>query len=216
MLYLGANARRFYPDEEKRRRLRSLLGLQHDDRLVIYAGKLEERKRVHLLIRAVAGIGDSAVRLLLLGSGTREYRNKMMALVREVGMENRVIMHDFVPNSELPAYYCAADVGVWPGGASNTIQEAMACALPVIISKRTNTEHLVSWGGGYVFPQGDLETLMHYLQKLVSNDSLRVKLALEARKAIEEHYSWEVIAAQSLAMYQQVIGNRQRQAHDKR
>ena len=203
---LGADDARFSPSAEARRRTRAALGVADDDALVIYAGKFNAGKDLEVLLDAYGGLGNDVgpTTLLLLGNGARDYEAALRARAAALPPERaaRVRFHDLVPNAELPDFYNAADLGVWPGDPSNTIQEATMCGVPVVTPANRVTNHVIAGGNGADFPRGDAEALRGVLRALLRDRARLAGLRDTARAHALGHLTWRAIAAEALAHYE--------------
>lgn len=129
---------RFRPTakEEARRSL----GLDGAKRYMFSVSHLVPRKGVDILLRAQAllrAAGQTDLRFIIVGQGGEEgdCEADLRALARELGIADEVIRAGAVLNTDLHAWYSAADVFClasekegWP----NVILEAMACSTPVV------------------------------------------------------------------------------------
>jgi len=112
-----------------------------------------------------------------------------------------VIFLDRASQKEMPYYYSAADIGVWPSRATITIVEAMSCSLPVIIPNRKVVNHFLQYGGGLSFELGEVKQLREKIEFLVNNKKERSRLSKEARKTVEENFSYRKIAENLIKIY---------------
>jgi glycosyltransferase involved in cell wall biosynthesis len=184
---------RFHRDSrltaEERRHRRAHLGIADDRVVLLFSGKLMERKNpVHLLQAVERMRNRSQVAVLFMGEG-RE-RNRLEAYARDRGMEH-VHFLGFVNQSEMPNRYALADVLVLPSSfdpRGTVTNEAMACGLPVVISTMVGIYgegDIVRHGeNGFVYPVGDNDTLAGFLDRLVENEPLRRRMGQR---------SWEII-----------------------
>lgn len=211
IIHLGADVDLFKFDVEKRRQLRESLGVGDDDILLIHAGKLTPNKDVHVLLEAVVPLmrENEHLKLLVVGGGGKAYIESLRKIVREGGVSPSVIFHDFVDARELPGFYSAADVGVWPGNLSNTIQEGMAVGLPVIlpevISEWQTSRHLLANGNGLGFSRGDSVALSRCVAQLAGDAALRHEMGQRSRELVEREFSWKAIAQQFLDVYEAAL-----------
>ena len=96
-------------------------------------------------------------------------------------------------------YYAGADVfaapSVWEEPLGLVILEAMACNTPVVVTRKGGIPLAVKEGynGLFVRPRNSLE-IVEKVNKLLDNASLRLKMGQNARKSVEEKFSWEMIA----------------------
>lgn len=194
---LGADQTLFHFDQERGRKLRQHLGIGQDEIVIIYAGKINREKDPTVLIEAFLRVEHQfeKARLLIVGSGDAEYVRRITVLSAQSG---RIRLLPGVPNSELPNFYCAADLGCWPRASSLTALEAMACRLPVIVSDQPAAAERVRFGGGLTYREGDVTALVSALTLLLSNDGLRRRMGLDAERAVGQHFSWMALARQFL------------------
>lgn len=203
---LGADDARFTPDAAARARVRAALGVADDDALIVYAGKLSRGKDLEVLLDAFGRLDatDGPTTLLLLGNGARDYEAALRARAAALPPERaaRVRFHDLVPNATLPDFYSAADLGVWPGDPSNTIQEATMCGVPVVTPANRVTNHVIAGGNGVDFARGDADALRAALRGLLADRARLSALRAAARAHALAHLTWRAIAAEAIAHYE--------------
>ena len=194
---LGVDVSRFRRDDEKRRSIRDELGVGPEEVLIVFAGKLLARKGIVQLIDAAIEVlkTDSGARLLIIGSGHPSYVRGHKERVEAAGLTSRVIWQAFKPNEELPGYFSAADIGVWPQGHSLVIPEAAACGVPIICQSTSYHREWFANGAAYLFDSYD--RMLSNLHKLIANSELRHSAGVKAREAAEIH-SWDQVAARYL------------------
>jgi len=130
--------------------------------VVLFVGRLQERKRVDHLIQACAALPERLQpRLWIVGDGPA--RSKLELLAESV--YPRAEFFGFRHGSDLAPLFVGADLFVLPGTGGLAIQEAMSFALPVIAAEGDGTqEDLVSPRNGWLVPPDDLPALAHTLQ----------------------------------------------------
>lgn len=132
-----------------------------DRPIVLFVGRLQNRKRVDQLLSACAGLPvELQPRLVIIGDGP--VRSELEVLARNVYPGA-----DFVgakTNEELAPYFIAADLFVLPGTGGLAIQEAMAYGLPVIVAQGDGTQaDLVRPQNGWLISPNDLPSLQNTL-----------------------------------------------------
>ena len=203
----GVDTEQFRP--MPRARARKTLGLPKEERLVLYAGRIEPLKGIDILLRAAAET-EGRFRLLVVGGDAKDDRRKeeLRALAAELGIAERVTFRDAVSHDELPLYYNAADVCVVPSYYESfglVALEAMACGLPVIASRVGGLAETVRDGQtGYLIPWRCPEPFAERLQLLLDNEPLRRSLGRAARANVER-FRWSEVAAQVEDVYHQVV-----------
>jgi UDP-glucose:(heptosyl)LPS alpha-1,3-glucosyltransferase len=154
---------------------------------------LEALGRIHRPVQVIAVGVRSDVRLREAIKNTR-----LDGRVRLVGLTA----------DPLP-FYAAADCFVLPtryDTFSLATLEAMACGLPVIVSRAAGvTEHLTDGLDSLLLQDPtDATSLAGYLDRLTNDKGLGITLGAKARKTAER-FSWEKVADQTLAVYRQVL-----------
>ena len=137
----------------ERAEMRSRLDVPADARLILSLAKLGPREAPWDLLRAFARLERDDAWLVLAGDGPER-----SALERAAGP--RVRFPGYIPYPELPALYAAADLFVHPAREERwgvSVQEALACGLPVIASSRVGAAFdLIETGGnGFLYAAGD-------------------------------------------------------------
>ena len=145
--------------EEKALKAREALGIDKDDLVFLFVGKLEPKKAPDLLLRCFKSISKQDAHLVFVGSGELEESLRKHA-------NNNVHFVGFKNQSEMPAVYRIGDVVVLPSrGPGETwglaINEAMACSRPVIASNKVGSaSDLIKVGSnGWVFESNDKRAL---------------------------------------------------------
>lgn len=189
---------------------RETLGLS-DRPTVVYVGRLVARKGVDTLIEAFALLPRCLdARLVIVGGepGGSPEAARLAALAEERGVSERVYFAGSRPQEDLRHYYGAADVAVSvphyePFGM--TPLEAMACATPVVGSRVGGIKSsVVDDETGYLVPPRDPEALAKRVMLLLSERDLRLRMGRAARRRIEEHYTWEGVAALAADAFSEV------------
>ena len=202
---LGVDTDLFKPvsdDSARRRRdqIRSTLGFKSSDVVCLYTGRFSSQKDPLALAQAVAALSGEghSLRGLFVGSGTH-------AEVAAIEACAGCVIHPFVPFRDLPAYYQAADIGVWPRQESTSQLDAAACGLPIIISDRATVKERVT-GNGLVYREGDQADLRRALLSLADLEKRR-QLGMAGATKMRQQFSWRLIAERRLADYEAALHN---------
>lgn len=151
------------------------LGIPEGHRVVLFAGKLEEKKRPLDLLHAFLDARLERVALLYVGSGRMESELRAAA----AGSAN-VFFSPFRNQSLMPETYAACDLFVLPSyGPAETwglaVNEAMCMGRPVIASDHVGCARdlVVAGETGLIFPAGDIEALRDALGEALRNPALK-------------------------------------------
>jgi len=149
-------------------KLRQSLGITSTDILVLYAGKLEEKKNPVLLVNAFIGLNNENVHLLFTGNGVLESALKLKAEAY-----GNIHFIDFQNQTYMPVIYQACDLFCLPSkGPAETwglaVNEAMACSKAILVSDKCGCAiDLVRDGeNGAIFKSGSLDDLLSCLKRL--------------------------------------------------
>jgi glycosyltransferase involved in cell wall biosynthesis len=207
LIPLAADHKLFKPDNSRREKTRSRLGLLPEDIVAIYTGKFLPSKRIHDLLAACKPIIDrhKYFKIVLVGDGPEHYKEKLKSIIGELGITKNVLIIKTVHRKELPNFYNAADFAVWPGAFSISIVEAMACGLPIIIAKSDWTSHYLEYENGYSFEAGDVHKLSSLLLTLVKDDKTRRLMGTKSRKLVEDKLNWDTVATKYLEVYKSIM-----------
>jgi glycosyltransferase involved in cell wall biosynthesis len=175
------------------------------DRFVLYVGRLEERKGVEVLLRALARLRAQApdIQLKILGRGERQ--GALARLAADLGLARAVQFVGWVDHAEIDAYYRRCAVFVLPsvftreGGYepfSNVVLEAMACGAPVITTTANGAACDVLEDGvnGRVVEPGNAEALAAALGDLLTHPERAEAMGRRGQATIRERFNVDRMA----------------------
>ena len=180
--------------ESARETLRVKIGLEKGRSVILYVGKMTERKRPGDLLEAYICLspdGKSEPHPYLLFIGDGEMRDSLENRISALGW-NSVYFLGFINQSELPCYYNLCDIFVLPSVYEPwglVMNEAMNARSAVIVSDQVGCGlDLVKEGeNGHIFQAGNIDELHHALQDMLANP---VMLRDRGRKSFEIIGEW--------------------------
>ena len=177
---------------------RAQLGITRPTLLSV--GLLIDRKGHHRTIEAMTQLPDFD--LVIVGDGPE--RDRLNALVTQLGLGDRVRFMGARPHAELPLWYGAADASVLSSsreGWANVLLESMACGTPVIASPIWgNPEVVRSPAAGVITRENSPNGVADGVRALFAALPSR-----EATRAYAEPFSWHETTAGQLALFRRVI-----------
>ncbi|MEZ4593131.1 MAG: glycosyltransferase family 1 protein [Chloroflexota bacterium] len=177
------------------------------DRFVLHVGTLQPRKNIPVLIEAFARQNDPALKLVLVGGKGWLY-DEIFRQVQALGLEERVVFTGYVPDDDLPLWYNAAELLVFPSvyeGFGLPVVEAMACGTPVIASNSSSIPEAVG-EAGLLFAPNDVETLAEQITAVLTNPTLKDTLRQQGL-AHAQTFSWARAGWETAVVYQRALQN---------
>lgn len=156
---------------------------------ILYVGRLQQRKRLDLLLQACAAQPEELKpRLVIIGDGPDRSRLEQLAWQIYPATEFTGAKHGV----ELEPYYQAADLFVLPGTGGLAVQQAMAHALPVIVGEADGTQsELVRPSNGWVLSQPDLASLTSTIHQAFSDIAALRRMGMESYRIVAEEVNIE-------------------------
>lgn len=176
---------------DQREKLRASWRIPSGSVCFLYAGKLEPKKRIMDLLRAIAGASRVSASIHLLVAGTGELEEAAATFVKERNLP--VTFAGFLNQSEIVRAYVVADCLVLPSDYGETwglvVNEAMVCGLPAVVSDRVGSgPDLVEEGEtGAIFPFGNTGVLTEKLLALAADRKNLARMGQQARQRVREY-----------------------------
>jgi glycosyltransferase involved in cell wall biosynthesis len=175
--------------------------------LLLILGRLELAMKGHaVLLEALASPALADAHLAVVGDGPD--RPLLEALIERKRLRGRV--HLLGHRSDAPALLPGADLVVVPSldneSSPNVVLEAWAARRPVLASRIAGLPELLRDDEhGLLVPPGDAEALAAAARALLDDPVRRRALGACGRRAVEERYSADVMAAATVALYERLL-----------
>jgi len=181
---------------------------------VIFVGRLEERKGVYQLVKAIPEVVKKCpnVRFYLIGNdtktaaGSKSVRAELEKELEKNGCSKYVVFTGPVPHASMPEYFRSSDIFVLPSLYDNaplTCLEAISSGTALIgTSAGGMKEYVVNGESGTIVPPSDVPALANALIDLLSNEQKRKSYGAEARKRALELYDRKITASKTVELYQ--------------
>lgn len=194
LVYTGVDLETFSPDPKVVREPMKLL----------FVGNAQDpRKGIKVLLEAMRLLPPS-VRLDIVDQGEPE-KGYAPQLVRALGLGERVKFTGRLSLEELVSRYRRARVLILPSrfeGFGLPVVEALGCATPVVVTEAGSLPEVVGRDqGGLTVPPEDPGALARAIHKLLSDERLALEMGKLGRKRMEELFSWERTAQDTLKVY---------------
>ncbi len=169
-------------------------------------------KGIDTLFSAIQYLKSSFPGMQVIVGGSGVLRDHYEKMTQEMGISSNVLFAGYVPDSDLPRYYCGTSVFVLPStdptreGFGLVLLEAMACGRPVIATDIAGmADDIREYGSGLIIPRSSPEFLADAIRKCLRSPDETAAMGRAARKLIEERYDWKIIAAQIEEVYDSLL-----------
>lgn len=193
----GSDTSIFHPNESVRRRFRKEYNISENDFVITYTGKLTEEKGSKILAEAMLNKFDCTRNLtfIIVGNANGDYEKEAKLIMKQ--SKNNVLFFPTQRYNDLPQFYQAADLSIFPKQSSLSFYDAQACGLPVVAEDNNVNIDRLSHQNGLYFKSGDIEDLKRKINKMVNISSDNYKeMAKNAYFFVKENYDYQYIAKQ--------------------
>lgn len=184
---LGINTQKFRPPESKKA-IKKELGLDPDEILIGYYGRIAREKDLDTLLRAYKSLRHKYdnIKLLISGGGNKE-------LEKQFAEHEDIIVTGQTNRGSL--YLRAMDIYVLPSLTETTslaTLEAMSTGVTVVCTPVGMVpQYVKDKHNGLIFPFRNSFILRKKLEWLIESKELRVRLGENARQTVLHGFSWD-------------------------
>lgn len=200
-------ARTHFPKDQQQE-LRTQLGIQPDDFVFIFVGRLVGDKGINELVAAFKNLtstplSDRNRKLLLVGPLETELDPLQPTTLEEIEHNENIISVGY--QEDVRPYFALADALVFPSyreGFPNVVLQAGAMELPAIVSNINGCNEIIIEGeNGLIIPVKNRTDLQEAMLKLATDQTLYDHLKINARSRIVKNYEQAVVWQAILAEY---------------
>ena len=216
--YNGVDADKYDPkkvDPEKISNLKRFYGVNEDEYLLLYLGRLVPVKGVDRLIMAMSRVVKELPKTKLLVIGVGAMEQYLRALIHRFNLQNNVkICPRFLTEEEKMVYYASCDLAVFPSlyePFGIVALEAMSMGKPVVVGARGVSgmkEIVVPEGptqcGFYTNPH-DLNNLAETIIEALKNPENLEKIGRNGRERAKKLFSWDNTVNKTLKIYESLL-----------
>lgn len=144
--------------------VRKSYGVNEDDFLIATGGKIDQKKNIHQLVKAVNEIGIPHLKILVFGSIVNDLQPVFDRL-----KSDHFIYAGWTPSDEVYKFFYAADLVAFPGLHSVMWEQAVASQVPTAFSEMDGFKHLDIGGNCIFFKEKSAEYYKEVLEQLLSD-----------------------------------------------
>ena len=188
-------------------------------RFVFALSRIDSNKGLDYLIRGFGRVRHGSDASLVIGGGSRdpkrheiEVKNTLVGLVDALSLRDRVTFTGYIPDEDLAAYYRSASVFVLPSKYEPfgmTVLEAMACGTPVVATRHGGLRHVLTHRkDSLLVDPSSPEEISAAILDVLNDASLAQRLREAGLKLVQDRFSWQSIAGQTLSFYERFAAAR--------
>lgn len=168
---IGIDIEKIRSVKENKDKYKKEFNISNDDKIIIMAGELIERKNYQVVFEAVKNLQSEKFKIIICGLG--ELKEKLKKQLELLNIKNVIFAGYRLDVIELMK---ASDIYIlssYQEGLPVALMEAMACGLPAIVSDiRGNIDLIDNNKGGYIFNPNDSKELESKIKKLIDDENL--------------------------------------------
>lgn len=187
-------------------------GLDKNEKIVLYLGRIHKTKGIDLLVKAYAYLTkkmDCKDAVLVIAGPDDGYLNEAKSIARSLGVSNSILFTGFISKEDKLKALVDAEVFVTPSfyGFPITFLEACAAGTPIVTANLGDTLEWINGKVGYVTEPtpNDLAKAMY---AIISDEKIRRFFSENCVKTVREEFSIDKIVSRLEKVYQEVIGNK--------
>ncbi len=176
-------------------------------RIITTASSDQPLKGLTFLLQAIAKLKPQFPDIHLQVIGKLKENGESQKLIQKLGIGDAISFTSGISTEKLVEHYAESSVMVCPSiyeGFGLPLGEAMACGLPVITTDGGALPE-VAGDAGLIVKSGDSDAIANKLETLFRNPAFAIHMGQKARKHIENHYSWSMVANKLSQYYQSII-----------
>ncbi len=195
-------------DGQRRVEARKSLNLPVDAPVLITVSALQGRKGINRVLDVVGHLKKTipGIRYILCGDGNARDRETFHARVASLGIGPNVL---FMGNQkDVSGFYNAADLFVFLPefeGFGIVALEAMATRLPLVVSNGSAFPEILADGGGIMVDPNNPAVVAESIRSLLHDRERMARMGAEGRAAVERKFSWDAVASQLAAIFENQI-----------
>jgi glycosyltransferase involved in cell wall biosynthesis len=206
----GIDTVHFSQNLDQRDNIRSQYGIHDNEILLMTLGTLNKEKGHHLALEALAEIKRKIQNVKLMIVGTGDHRVILEKKIRDLNLDNNVILAGFVDHQDTVKYYNGSDIFLMPTlrveGLPFVLLEAMSCCKPIVASRIGGNKSILRDGkNGFLIKPGDVKELTEKIQTIMSNGNLAESLSVSARQTIIDHFSVDQMIDKTIDLLEKAV-----------
>lgn len=180
-----------------------------DLRTLLFLGRIHPIKGLLDLIEGWSVLKPRGWRAVLAGHEEPAHRQELESALRQRGLTGDFTFTGPVEGESKWTLYRQADLFVLPSHSENfgiVVAEALACGIPVVTTRGTPWEGLITHRCGWWTETGSGPLVAALREAMAMNDAARREMGLRGRAWMEQDFSWQSVAEKMKTVYEWMLG----------
>lgn len=179
-------------------------------KIILFLGRIHPKKGLEKLGLAFKEIikKKKDVRLVITGDGEKEYVKKIKSFYKKLGLLDKTVFTGMLLGEEKLSAFYSSEIFVLSSYGENfgiAALEAMACGLPVVISKKVGLfSDVKEYQTGFVVGN-EVADIERAIEEIIDNRKLKDGMAQNSKKLIQDKFGIDKITDQMVKVYQEII-----------
>lgn len=186
----------FVHRSETRKTIRETLNIANDDFVIVTGGKIDERKKIHILMRAVIELNQKNVKLIVFGVPNEKMKNEILELSEHLSIKYVGWIHP----EKVYDYYFTSDLAFFPGTHSVLWEQAVGLGLPAVFKKWDGIQHIDLDGNCEFIETDDIKEIKKTITSIINNQQKYISMKKSAIDKGMEHFSYSMIAKKAIGL----------------
>lgn len=171
------------------KKIRKQLEINESDFVIITGGKIDNRKNIHVLMRAVKELQKNNIKLIVFGRPNKEMKYE----IEELAKNKNIRYIGWIPSEKAYDYFLAADLGFFPGTHSVLWEQAVGVGLPCVFKKWIGIQHVDLNGNCLIINSASLDEIKQCILTLYEDiDKLESMKKIAEDKGVSEFSYYEI------------------------
>lgn len=198
----------FEEPKKSRMEMRKFLGIQEEEKVMIYVGSIKALKGSDFLVDSFIKLGKefferNKLRMIFIGEG--ELKEKLNTIVEKNNMKKEIIFFGGKKKEEIPDYLVASDIFVFASEVEGTplsLLEAMYNSLIVIATDVTGINNIIQYkANGLLYKWNDFDSFRSALKFTLENNDECKKMIDYAKMVTFKNYDYKKCILEHLRLY---------------
>lgn len=197
LLVMGADSRKidFENKDTIRKNIREEYNISEKDFLIVTGGKIDKKKNIHLLVKAIDTLQMENIKLLIFGKVEQDMEKSFET---EINQKEFVRYIGWIDSDKVYNYFLAADLGAFPGTHSVLWEQAVGSGLPCLFKYWSGMTHVDVGGNCILLDEENLKLLDKVISAIVSDKTKYSKMKNIACDQGVSNFSYLEIAKRSI------------------